>query len=490
MDRTAQNPHPQSTANKRRMMDFAPSKPITPASQGANTATTPPTPATPVTSAKAAINARFAERANQPSQAKSSPRMVTSAREAVNTAMSGPLGSPKSAAHLHHGSIQRNMESVRTSASALLQRSAPPAPKPPRIIESKNSYDPLARVPSAANKSITRPRVSSNAVPPVVKTSLKLGNNMRPKQSPVILPAGNGTKRLSNLLATQKQRANTRPAPNPAYRGVSTVRDTQMTNRRTYSEQDFARRQALETAKHAKMADIIDAELGAPGRPAAPITVEDVKEEPQPSPREAAVAEDISRIAEATIAERVPQSLEVKRTKPGQSPAHPQPSSPNAQSPAARLVEKRIAPGANNFRADNSPTYSFSRPKNQPSPATPMAKKGKVDSRDKLSNKNRYSATEKSPFLKSVQVDKRPLSDSSIPPQPTTVNTGLTTKSERKKEVKRVKAKQQQNLPSRPTVIIPASRRSRAPLFFLVVLTVILGAIVGTATYFFFFNEF
>lgn len=524
MDKTVQNPTQQSASNKRRMMDFVPSKPISTSRQSADDRSkgqdkpitalhqeahnakqdnSNQASATPVTSAKAAINARFA---NQ-TQTSSAPRMVTSAREAVNTAANAP-GSPKSAAHLHHGSIQdnMNMRSVRTSASAILQRTSS-APKPPRIIESKNSYDPLAHVPSAAQQSSARLRPAQDISSPVVKTSLQLNRNMRPKQSPVILPADSakGTKRLSSLLAAQKQRATTRPAPNPAYRGASAMRDSQMTNRRTYSAQDFARQQAIKVAQNAKMADIIDSKLGAPGRRIEPIVVEDADKPRTPS-HESIVANDINRIAEATIAERVPQSLEVKRVTPEtQMRGRRQPSElgvvedhadytarprPSGRSVTAQMVESRVAPGSHNFQADNNPTYSFSRPKGQDSRIQSSDKRGKNDNKSKSSGKNRYSATEKSPFLKSVQVDKRPLSDSSIPPQPTVINTGLTSRSERKKEVKRVKAKQQQNLPSRPTVIIPASRRSRAPLFFLILLTVILGAIVGTATYFFFFNEF
>lgn len=504
MNGAAQGTNHLPTPNRGRMMDFAPTAhPATPERQPSNQLAKPA--ATPVTSAKAAINARYA--ANPSS---TSAKMVSSAREAMNRSVASAPSSPKSASNLHHGSIQRSMESTRTSASALLRRSAKPAPKPPRIIESKNSYDPLAHVPQSPTR-VTRPAYHQDVAAPTVKTSLKLGQTMRPKQSPVILPADAKAKRLSNLLAAQKRR-NPNATPNPAYRG-SSVRDPQMVARRTYSEQEFARRQAYDTAKNAKMADIIDAELGAPGR----IVVEEVRE-PEET-RETLVAQDISRIAEATIAERVPQPLEVKRTAEpadlgvvedyaeartglrrrstmssvSQKPEVHLPNEDRANAPmsaASRAVARKVAPGSNNFKADNSPTYSFTRPKEQNSNAFHAITVRKPE-KTKPSGKNRYSATEKSPFLKSVQVDKRPLSDSSIPPQPTLVNPSVTTRGERKKEVKRAKAKQQQqNLPSRPTVIIPASRRSRAPLFFLILLTVILGAIVGTATYFFFFNEF
>lgn len=45
-----------------------------------------------------------------------------------------------------------------------------------------------------------------------------------------------------------------------------------------------------------------------------------------------------------------------------------------------------------------------------------------------------------------------------------------------------------QDLPQRPTVIVPASRRSKVPLFFLILFTIILGAVVGAAAYLCFFQ--
>lgn len=502
--------HSQNAPTQGRRMDFVPSKtpaknPVSsPAKNPARPADSPA--ATPVTSAKAAINARFANRPNKPT----SFQMVNSAREAVNRAATAPK-SPKSAANLHHGSIQRSMESVQTSASALLPHSAKPKRQAPRIIESKNSYDPLARAARPPLRAPERPANTPRQATPVVKTSLKLNPAARPKQSPVILPpeSRQGTRKLSSLLSAQKNRQNI--AHNPAYQGASARRDPQIVARPTYSEQDFARRQAFETARRAKMADIIDAELGAPSRQAQPVMADEMNaqaiavpsgrakfegsspESPNPisleEERERVVADDISRIAEATIAETVPQRLEVKREAP---PARATTSATSVVTTSASFnrnsrpftgadLKRKISPGANNFEADNNPTYSFTRSKNQ---TVPEAEKSRS------AHKNRYSATEKSPFLKSVQVDKRPLSDSSIPPQPTVVNSNVTSRSDRKKEVKRAKTRQQQNLPSRPTVIIPSSRRSRAPLFFLILLTVLLGAIVGTATYFFFFNEF
>lgn len=88
MDKTAQN-QANSAASKRQMMDFASTK--------TNKSQAP----VPVTSAKAAINAMFAEQAKTP-QAVSTP----SAREIVN-ASSQASQRAKSAANLHHGSIQK-----------------------------------------------------------------------------------------------------------------------------------------------------------------------------------------------------------------------------------------------------------------------------------------------------------------------------------------------------------------------------------------------
>lgn len=57
-----------------------------------------------------------------------------------------------------------------------------------------------------------------------------------------------------------------------------------------------------------------------------------------------------------------------------------------------------------------------------------------------------------------------------------------------KKAVKKNRINPRPDLPARPTVIVPSSRRSKAPLFFLIMVTILLGAAVGGAVYLCFFQ--
>ena len=117
---------------------------------------------------------------------------------------------------------------------------------------------------------------------------------------------------------------------------------------------------------------------------------------------------------------------------------------------------------------------------------------------------NRYALGGQSPFfLKSVSVEKRPLSDAptrradTISPIYTdpgdevprkNVYDGKSGSKSAKSQSAKAKKSNPRDLPQRPTVIIPSSRRSHTPLFLLLILTVILGAAVGAAVYFFFFQ--
>ena len=145
-------------------------------------------------------------------------------------------------------------------------------------------------------------------------------------------------------------------------------------------------------------------------------------------------------------------------------------------------------------------------------------KTGSADSR--TPDNNRYALGGQSPFfLKSVSVEKRPLSDNAKPYDysvRTSEKTGAPTRradtispiytdpgdevprknvydgksgsKSTKSQAAKAKKSNPRDLPQRPTVIIPSSRRSHTPLFLLLILTVILGAAVGAAVYFFFFQ--
>lgn len=504
MDKLTNQSNP--TGDQGRMIDFVPKK-----SNNEATADSSKAPR-PVTSAKDAINALYADRAKG-----STTKMIPSAREAVNAAASKTVAEhQKSAATLHHGSIQKKMESTRTSASAMLKVAKSEKPSPTSA-QPLNSFDPLAKPKPVAKPK--RPRQVAYGSVPVVRTSLKLGASARPKPTPVVLPpharmaegarpVNSRPKKLSNLLnhrlvngeivprantlnAAPKRQlvedvdaiavAITEPAkPAPAHRPSGPIRDPQMVRapRRTTNLAEKNARRAMQTAR---VADIVSEQMGQPSRFAtAPKGY--VAKQPEAMPADSAY-----------IMSEPPKLTKKHPTPPAKKPEdklgvienyhqsrEPQPLGDKA--PIGRVTEQKIASGhggaakpTEKVKADNTSNYSFSR---QLEP-----------------DANRYALGGQSPFLKSVNVEKRPLSGSaprmkSEPKVSGAVEAESKPRSKKniypKKEVTKTPTKQ--DLPSRPTVIVPSSHRSKAPLFFLVLLTVILGAAVGAAAYLCFFQ--
>lgn len=94
-------------------------------------------------------------------------------------------------------------------------------------------------------------------------------------------------------------------------------------------------------------------------------------------------------------------------------------------------------------------------------------------------NNTRYALGEKSPFfLQSVSVEKRPLSSGRPAARPAS----------RKNVYPKKPAEPKPEKPSLPTIVVPDSHRSKAPLIALIIFTILLGALVGAAAYLFFFQ--
>ena len=94
-------------------------------------------------------------------------------------------------------------------------------------------------------------------------------------------------------------------------------------------------------------------------------------------------------------------------------------------------------------------------------------------------NNTRYALGEKSPFfLQSVSVEKRPLSSGRPASRPAS----------RKNVYPKKPAEPKPEKPSLPTIVVPDSHRSKAPLIALIIFTILLGALVGAAAYLFFFQ--
>jgi len=514
----------------------------------AQNASSEPQP-TPVTSAEAAINAMYAEQAKHPQ-----PPLVMSAREAVNAAAGqSSAHQTKSAANLHHGSIQRSIESTRTSASALLRRASDET----KINTRASSLDPLAKSrPASAQK---RPEREI----PVVRTSLKLGAAARPKPAPVILPPNARMARIAHPVNTTTQQ----PAPAPSKLARLLRRntiDSQIVQ--PHSVAQGAKAKALGsgqpsptakddnalTVKIIPSSNVTAQPINAPEQPAAvpqPKRKVSAFRDPQmragarrssglrtqTRPQNPVLAPTSAPTSKARTLSRRAQTAEVLgmatahsprfRTKPkdfsaSQPTAMPADSSyvmaeppklnlkkkPTApedlgvvesyrpenppqpigdKAPTGSLKAQKVAAGhvaapeLPTIKADNTSNYSFSRKKSEP-------------------DNNRYALGGESPFLKSVNVEKRPLSSTPGRLNPkversVAARAAETPKSAVKPGRKNHYAKKSaptphQELPTRPTVIVPSNRRSKAPLVFLILITIILGAAVGAAVYLCFFQ--
>lgn len=479
-----------------------------PSTERSSSSTAPVAPR-PVMSAKAAINAMYAAEKDHPSA-----KLIPSAREAVNAASRLAPKNFKSASNLHHGSLQkvkkvptapRSMESTRTSASALI-----------RTVGS-----------------------DSKAVP-VVHTSLKLGASAKPKREPVVLPAGarmaEVARPVANLSDTEGMvmtgRVSTKSNGNAARvitSGRPTLTAISRSNRRVRDPQMLSGGQrvlpsqsqvtiSLPTSISAKTASGV--RMPAANKPAQSTALQG-KNQTSPvsnSPRGVKTATNsTARSMDMTPARKLvrprrfrtapknyaetdapvvsidstyaitePPKLAVRRRNDTKTEDlgvvksyHPSklPEPIGDAAPIGRLAEQRVASGHGGparseptIKAENTSNYSFSKRNSQPKPTS-------------------YASADKSPFLKSVTVEKRPLSDSSVP-TPISLPRAAETKPEKtsRKNSYQKKTDTKAELPTRPTVIVPSSRRSKAPLFFLILFTIILGAAVGAAVYLCFFQ--
>lgn len=546
MNKAATQSDPQ--AMHHRQIDFVPSKPISPASspaskpesQAADPASSQPTPPTsgassgadtedtlkpaPVMSAKDAINAMYATR---PSAA--DVRLVSSAREAVNAAVNESAGrASKSASNLHHGSIQKSLESARPSASAILRRAqsddqdvpvvrtslklgkpqrikSPPVVLPPNSRMAKqarpvqNLSDSSSKVSRAVSKVPRRRVLDREMLPPrrlgSPKRALSAGPSGETSDHALtveVLGANSAEPRAVKPAAKPNDHAlnlaKTAPRVTPPRRSRGPIRDPQMLPGRPGSNAIYmaqaaqaaqlaARRQRL-----AKQAEVSSPPMASVQSPHPAINDDNgyvMAEPPKLSPRHPSPEpvddpidfEDTFGGADAKLGDRAPiGALRAQQVAAGHGgPASEDPASySEPHSPGG--ASSSFGPSATRLSADTAGSYSFSRKPEESKARPPLG------------------AT--SPFLKSVSVEKRPLSGESKP-RPTPISKASDRKS-RKSSGSKKSASSPYDLrsapPSRPTVIIPASRRSKFPLFLLVVITILLGAAVGASVYLCFFQ--
>lgn len=483
-----------------------------------------------VTSAEAAINARYKKESSTPR-----PQIVMSARDAVNAAAKqAGTQHTKSAANLHHGSIQRSMESTRTSASALLRR----ANDGTKVETRMGSLDPLAKAQPLGTQKHSEREI------PVVRTSLKLGSAARPKANPVVLPPNS---RMANIARP----VGSAPAPKPISSKLSKLLrrnaiDAQIVQPNGLDEGTAPKALASgkplapETPNNALTVKIIPSGANPSAEPSvskrspkasslrdpqmlsgarrvgrSPKTrMQSLSRKAQTaealgmasarSPRFRTKPKDFSAnqptpiAADSSYVMTEPPKLNVKKRSANTNPDElgviesyrpekvPQPigdKAPTGSIKAQQVASGHVsaAPELPDIKAENTSNYSFSKKKSAP-------------------DNNRYVLGGESPFLKSVNVEKRPLSDNPQKLNPKVERKTVSALPEGSKSTNKSKSGRKnhyakkptsvahQETPVRPTVIVPSNRRSKAPLMFLILITVILGAAVGAAAYLCFFQ--
>ncbi len=470
------------------------------------------------------------------------PRPVRSAKDVIN-AKPAPTGG-KSASSLHHKSGQRRMESVRPSASALFRaaKSAPTAPPRPTT----GFSDPLAKPPVNSLGAAKKPSRAPDQSPSVVRTSLKLS----PKKPPIVVapktPASNPaafarrnafssmeglnpSKTSLNLSAPSKNvsapQVAAKPASSPsdsrdramAAESIAVIKNAASASLRSVPQpvpvhrpKPTSRLGLMDIVRpsHSVSAhSTVPGAVSAAAKPAKSVkaspfskSFRSVKERFRPAPKGYAQSVSArSRRLEGFVNPNHPSSIPPERDDLN-APVVSNAPTPSAISPVdfttsatesfqASSVEETIKTNAASGlgviedyhpQGDDAATHSLeSTMASSPEPASPES--------------HPYVRGGESPFfLKSVTVEKRPLSDSPVRPssmsyRPAPENTPLSEKNVYDAKPSKKKSRAQE-LPSRPTVIVPPSRRSHAPLVLLLLLTVILGAIVGAFAYLCFFQ--
>lgn len=429
--------------------------------------------ARPIRSAKDAINAMYAQDANN----RLSNYLAASAKEIINSSSSN--GDNKTAASLHKHATKRRIEMARPSASGLFRVAATDNP----IIPSDTSHamDPLARKTNpSAKPRIIKPREEPSA--PVIKTSLKLG----PKKTPAILNAEvkARTSRRKSLNGQKKQTA------------LAELLASHPANPRKIND--------ISGKAHPKTVDAQTAEtlriMRQSVQKATGVPIEESPQLAHPKKRTSrGMMQDIIRPSKS---QNTSQTMSASSSNiPADSVKHRFKAAPKGYTAQPETINTGYVGFDEPIISQKPPVEIYGLMDEEPtgkSPEKPIIEdyhpkdNPKTTSTDKAPDGNKYSVQGQSPFfLKSVSVEKRPLSGS-IGNSKTSASEGTlyerpaNTPVGGKNVYDRKEAKK--TLPTKPTVIIPASRRSKAPLIFLMILTVVLGAAVGAFVYLCFFQ--
>lgn len=565
------SPAPSAASHPSTASPFSPAASAVPA-DAASTTSAPASPADsvapvspdarPIRSAKDAINAMYAASPDT----RLSSYLASTAKEIINASAAAggekPSLNAKSASSLHHKSGQRKMESTRPSASALFRMAKSKSERTPPPRPTTNSADPLLETDAPVVTKRSSSKENSQVVP-VVRTSLKLAP--KPKKPPVVIQPKTIARSPSRSI-DGASRANQNGGLRPA-KGKIAVRAAAGNTTATAAASSSAK-----SAVHAASSASVDTALTVAFIQKATAAALKVNQPPVLKPKASRPAKagrmmDVApRPSQGLMSAPSHSSPSASRLPREEQNIYTQRASKSVAKPF-RSVKERFRPAPRGFSAAR-PSQAraevfadFSNPDHPikaqhlslPAPSSvdiyaendTTVPAAKVQSKknaevglgvvrdyrpagDRIENShftetsvadghgaaapdnNRYALGGQSPFfLKTVQVEKRPLSDGPKRSQTTSAGTvyaapqfedkkgknGYDKKSAKKaktktkaKPAKSPKKPLRQDIPTRPTVIVPPSRRSHAPLFFLLLFTIILGAAVGALSYLCFFQ--
>lgn len=471
------------------------------ASLGAQTAPVAESSVKPVRSAKEAINAMYAQDVSKRSL---SDYLASSAKEIINAGGRG--GDHKSAASLHRQSMNNGIaEAVKPSAAGFLRT----AITEPEVISTdvSNAMDPLAQKAAPVSKK-TITKTSAPVVAPVIKTSLKLG----PKKAPTVLrPSSqqnqhstgslNGPKgptALQQLLA--KRRTQTVQTENEQL-AQKTAEDLhamrQAVKKTTGQDVDVATPKRVvrpkPSVRSGLMQDVIPPSRNVDGFSRKSQVIDQLMENEQPvgrpvdSVKRRFKAAPKNYTARATTQKMAYEGFEdiIASEEVMDEPVVP----PKPAVEIYGMMEDEPEPVPK--KDDRLGVVEDYHPQGD-KVSTGIKEQAVAHGSGTAADNNRYSLGGQSPFfLKSVSVEKRPLSNNPTKKSLEQSENYLRPVSQERvggKNVYAPKPVSKKTLPTKPTVIIPASRKSKAPLILLLLLTVILGAAMGAFAYLCFFQ--
>lgn len=459
-----------------------------------------------VRSAKEAINAMYADK----EKSGLGDYLAMSAREIVNATDSKKGAEAKSAANLHKHANNRRMESVRTSASALMKMAASRPKTPSNRLQASDPIAHKASADSAKSVEIGPDKIESKA-PTVVRTSLKL----KPKKPTVKLP-NESRKRASSGIRLPKQPISLNKVhthnpqvfqdvvrvggakPQPKSAAKKPVSEAPLKN------SEIRLKKVPASQQNDVEKPVLKVGTGSTHK-TKPNPIDSIKKKFTPAPK--GFAASSARAARPDRPYQVEDYL---------NPSHATKSVPATDDATHYygLSEEELVGNAKGVQVNRDQMaaeaglgmiedYSSGE-------ETAEDKQATVLRRDSPDN-NKYALSAQSPYyLKpEKEMKKRPLSGNGAVRTQTEVATSVQAaqdleeelpkknqykkNSKKSKKVKEVKEKKPSKSArthdiNQPTMIIPAHHRSNAPLVALLLLTVILGATVGALAYLFFFQ--